>query len=158
MHVLWEGASKQSIQASKASAQCPGRFLGTIGQDPSVSKANQLHVVILRFFCSNLEYIPQIPLNWAVILLKCSTSTGYSANSTGSSVTTTVVSFSPSLHPRHHGAVWHAISMQMQSNDKLPAWRKINILDSVTTTDAGVSPQPACMPWVVLFCLLMAPS
>ena len=30
---------------------CPGRFLGMkIGQNPSVCKANQLHVVIIKSF------------------------------------------------------------------------------------------------------------
>ena len=29
--------------------QCPGRFLGIIGQNPSVSKSNQLHVVVFWF-------------------------------------------------------------------------------------------------------------
>ena len=28
---------------------CQGRILGIVGQDPSVSKSNRLHVVILRF-------------------------------------------------------------------------------------------------------------
>ena len=29
--------------------QCPGRFLGIVGQDPSVSKSNRLHVEVFRF-------------------------------------------------------------------------------------------------------------
>jgi hypothetical protein len=33
-----------------------GDLLSIIGQDPSVSKSNQLHVVIFRFFFINLRY------------------------------------------------------------------------------------------------------
>ena len=36
----------------------PGRFLGLIGQNLSVSKSNRLHVVIFRFFFTHLRYIP----------------------------------------------------------------------------------------------------
>ena len=35
--------------------QCPGRLLGIIGQNPSVSKSNRLHVVIFRFFFIKFE-------------------------------------------------------------------------------------------------------
>ena len=35
--------------------QCLGRFLDIIGQDPSDSKFNWLHVVIFRIFFINLE-------------------------------------------------------------------------------------------------------
>ena len=38
--------------------QCPGRLLGILGQDPSVSKSNQLRVDIFQFFFMNLRYIP----------------------------------------------------------------------------------------------------
>ncbi len=37
--------------------QCLGRFLGIIGQDPSVSKSNRLHIVIIRLFFIELRYI-----------------------------------------------------------------------------------------------------
>ena len=37
--------------------QCPRRFLGIIGQNPSVSKSNWLHVVIFQFFFIDLRYI-----------------------------------------------------------------------------------------------------
>ena len=37
---------------------CPGRFLGIIGRDSSVSKSNRLHVVIFRFFFNNARNIP----------------------------------------------------------------------------------------------------
>ena len=67
--------------------QWPGRFWGIIGQVPSVSKSNRLHVVIFRFFFINLRYILWIPLKWWVIFLKSWTSTDYFSNSTGSSVT-----------------------------------------------------------------------
>ena len=36
---------------------CRGRFLGTIGQDPSVSKSTWLHVDIIQFFFINSSYI-----------------------------------------------------------------------------------------------------
>ena len=43
---------------------------GTIHQDPSVSKPNRLHVVIVRFFYINLRYILYIPLKQHVIFLE----------------------------------------------------------------------------------------
>ena len=36
--------------------QCLGRFLGIIGQNPSVSKSTKLHVDIFRFVFINLRY------------------------------------------------------------------------------------------------------
>jgi hypothetical protein len=36
--------------------QCPGRFLGKLGRDPSVSKSNWLHLVICQFFYINLKH------------------------------------------------------------------------------------------------------
>ena len=68
-------------------SQCPGRFLGMIGQNLSVSKANQLHVGIFRFFFTNVRCIPWIPSKCSVIMLKSWTSTAYFSNSTGSFVT-----------------------------------------------------------------------
>ena len=50
--------------------QCPGRFLGIIGQDLSVSKSNRLHVVIFRFFFINLRNIPQILLKLSEVSLR----------------------------------------------------------------------------------------
>ena len=41
-------------------SSCPGRYLGIIAQNPSVSKSNRLHVVIFRIFFSKLRYIPKI--------------------------------------------------------------------------------------------------
>ena len=38
----------------------PGKLLGIVGQDPSDSKSNQLHVDILRFCFIHLRYIPSI--------------------------------------------------------------------------------------------------
>ena len=38
--------------------QCPGRFLSIIGENHSVFKSNQLHVVIFRLFFIDLRYIP----------------------------------------------------------------------------------------------------
>jgi hypothetical protein len=40
----------------------PGKFLGIVGQDPSDSKSNWLHVDIFYFFFIHLRYISQIPL------------------------------------------------------------------------------------------------
>jgi hypothetical protein len=53
--------------------QCPGRFLGIINQDPSVSKSNWLHVNIFWFSSEesiNFWYILYIPLEWSISLLK----------------------------------------------------------------------------------------
>ena len=38
--------------------QCLGRFLGIIGQDPSVPKSNRLHVAITRLSFINLRCVP----------------------------------------------------------------------------------------------------
>jgi hypothetical protein len=46
-----------------STTQCPGRFLGIIGQDPSVSKPKQLHVDVYRLFIIKLRNILQTPLN-----------------------------------------------------------------------------------------------
>ena len=37
--------------------QCPGRFWGIIGDNHSVFKSNQLHVVIFWLFFIDLRYI-----------------------------------------------------------------------------------------------------
>ena len=44
------------VHISQDSYQCPGRFFGIIGQNPSVSKSNQLHVVTFRPFFTNSRY------------------------------------------------------------------------------------------------------
>ena len=36
---------------------CPGKILGTIGRDPSVSKSNRLHVDIFRFSFFDSRYV-----------------------------------------------------------------------------------------------------
>ena len=41
---------------AKCCAGSPGRFLGIIGQDPSVSKPNPLHTDIFRFFFIRLGH------------------------------------------------------------------------------------------------------
>ena len=46
--------------------QCPGRFLGIIGQNPSVSKSNRLYVVIFRFFFIDLRNISRITVKRSV--------------------------------------------------------------------------------------------
>ena len=56
---------------------CRGRFLGTIGQDPSVSKSTWLHVDIIQFFFINSSYF-----YISVAFLKSWTSTSYFSNST----------------------------------------------------------------------------
>ena len=48
-----------------------------IRQDPSVSKSNRVHVVIFRIFSINSRYILPIPLQWLILFLRSSTSTGY---------------------------------------------------------------------------------
>ena len=54
--------SNSRIPQIKQTKQFPGRIWGITGQDSSVSKSNQLHVVIFQVFpLSNLRYILQIP-------------------------------------------------------------------------------------------------
>ena len=51
---------------------CPGRILGIINQDPSVSKTNRLHVDICHFFfvkLRNILYVPTKKPNWGKVLL-----------------------------------------------------------------------------------------
>ena len=43
----YHGSSKGKLVTSISQNQCPDRFLGTIGQNPSVSTSNRLHVVIV---------------------------------------------------------------------------------------------------------------
>ena len=62
-------------------AQYPARFLGIIGQNPSVPKSTWLHVVIFWYSFTDLRYIPQITLNWWVIFLGSWSSTGSSITS-----------------------------------------------------------------------------
>ena len=40
------------------SKHCPERFLGIISQNPSVSKANRLHVDIFQSVFTSLRYVP----------------------------------------------------------------------------------------------------
>ena len=54
--------TKENLEVATLSAhanweQCPGRFLGTVGRDPSVSTSNRLHVDTFRFFFISLGYI-----------------------------------------------------------------------------------------------------
>ena len=59
-----------------------------VGQDPSDSKPNRLHVHIFQFCSIHLRYIlAQIPLEWSINLMESWTSTIYFSNSTGSSAT-----------------------------------------------------------------------
>ena len=44
---------KQIVSLSDGLGQCPGRLLGLMSQNPSVSKSNQLHVVIFQGFFLN---------------------------------------------------------------------------------------------------------
>ena len=50
----------ESRIATNCQHQCPGRFLGIIGPNPSVSKSNRLHGVIFRFFFTSLRFSPFI--------------------------------------------------------------------------------------------------
>ena len=86
-----------------------GDFLGIIGWDLSVCKSNRLGVDTLGFFYINLRYIPQIPLKWAIILLKSRTSTGYFSYSTASSVTN--CRFSPIIGPKTHFPILSTCTM-----------------------------------------------
>jgi hypothetical protein len=47
----------QKLSSKSLPNQWSGRFLGTIGWDPSVRKSNRLHVDILRFSFIKLGYI-----------------------------------------------------------------------------------------------------
>ena len=48
---LWAKGHKGRVDShSKQEAQCLRRFLGTVGQNPSVSKSNQFHVVRFQIF------------------------------------------------------------------------------------------------------------
>jgi hypothetical protein len=71
-----------------------------IGQDPSDSKSNWLHVDIFRCCCNSFEvYSSTDSSKRSVILLKPPTSTGgYFSNSTGSSVTNRRFSLSIEFH------------------------------------------------------------
>ena len=57
--VLKKEGSKQpkSNQLKASRNQCLGRILGIIGQGPSVSEPNRLHVDIFRHFFAKLRYI-----------------------------------------------------------------------------------------------------
>ena len=83
--------------------QCPGRFLGITGWDPSVWKSNRLHVDSFWLSFIKLGWILQIPLKWWVIFLQSWTSTGYFSNSTSSSVTN--CRFSPITGLLHY--IWY---------------------------------------------------
>ena len=48
---------QESIQVDLAN-QCLERFLGIIGQNPSVSKSNRLHGDISQIFLIDLKYTP----------------------------------------------------------------------------------------------------
>jgi hypothetical protein len=70
---------------SGCGTQCLGSFWGlVVGQNPSDSKSNRLHVDIFQTCFIHLRHILQIPLKRSVNFLKCWTSTGYSSNSTDS--------------------------------------------------------------------------
>ena len=65
----------------------PGKFLGIVSQDPSVSKSNRLHVDIFRVCIQSFEVYSIDSSKMIVILLKSPTSIGYFSNWTGSAVT-----------------------------------------------------------------------
>ena len=91
----------QIVQDAKYNISCtvvfvivPGRFLHIVGQNPSDSKSNQLHVDSFQIW---LYLLGVYSLNRSVILLQSQTSTGYFSKSTGSSVTNRWSSPSPGL-------------------------------------------------------------
>jgi len=72
-----------------------GKFLGRVGQDPSASKSNQLHVDIFRFGFHSLEVYSSIDSSEIIgNPPEVSTPTGYFLNSIGSSVTNRRLSLS----------------------------------------------------------------
>ena len=72
------------------------KFLGIVGQNPSDSKSNRLHVDIFRFCFIHSRYILlYISLKWSVNLLKSPTFIGYFSNSTISSQTVSLPLFYP---------------------------------------------------------------
>jgi hypothetical protein len=77
-----------------SSPQCPKRFLGIIGQVPSVSKSNQLHVVIFQIslLIQSILILEILLKKWWVFFLKSWTSTIYFSNSTYSYVTSSRIS------------------------------------------------------------------
>ena len=96
--VLHEGKSQQLMKKFFYPKQCLRRFLGKIGENPSVSKSNWLRLVIFRFSFINWRYIPQIPLWRSATFLESWTSISYFSNSVDSSVTSG--RFSPFMDPR----------------------------------------------------------
>ena len=46
-----------SLYMFKVPAAVSGKFLGIVGQDPSDSKSNQVHIDIFRFFFIHSRYI-----------------------------------------------------------------------------------------------------
>ena len=59
---------------SHSSEPMSEKFLGIVGQYPSDSKPNQLHVDIFQFCLIYLRYILQIPLEWYTLNSVISTS------------------------------------------------------------------------------------
>ena len=60
----------------------PGKFLGILGQDPSVSKSNQLHVDIFHFYFIHSRHVLLYgPLQRSITIPKSPTSTGYFSHS-----------------------------------------------------------------------------
>ena len=57
--------------------QCLGRFFSILGQNPSVSKSNQLQIVIFWFCLLIWGIFHKSPPKWWVIVLKSWTLTGY---------------------------------------------------------------------------------
>jgi hypothetical protein len=62
--------ANHSIQKWVSLPPVPGKFLDIVGQDPSNSKSNRLHVDIFRFCFIHLKYIPRIPLKRSVSFMK----------------------------------------------------------------------------------------
>ena len=58
--IATEGYRASKVSKNGDKTWCMGRVLGIVGQNPSVSKSNQLHIVISRTFLYKLRYIPYI--------------------------------------------------------------------------------------------------
>lgn len=67
--------------------QCPARFLGLIGQYPTVSKIKRLNIGNFRFLSlSNFGILCKVPLNGSMNFMRARIWTVYVSNSTGLSV------------------------------------------------------------------------
>ena len=127
-----------------------------IGQDPSVSKSNRLHVNHLSVFLY-WGYFPWISSNWRVIFLKSWTLTGYFTNSTNTSIAdgwgeTTIHSFlgGMGLGIRQGTSVWVGMPKSMAAGFSMflepqplvdSAWEQVPCLPYHPCTHNGCEPK-----------------